>query len=421
MQNSHKIVSLDLGTTKISCIIAEVDEGGVPSIVGVGSCPSKGMRRGVVINIEQTASTINRAVEEAERMAGIEVSAVFAGIAGDHIRSMNSKGVIAISRRGGNISQNEIRQDDVDRVIEAAKAVSIPMDREVIHVIVQQFIVDDQKGIRDPVGQAGVRLEADVHIISGAVTSAQNIYRCIRRAGYSVKDLVLEPLASSYGVLEENEREMGVGMIDLGGGTSDIAIFDNGVIKHTHVMGVGGMLVTSDIAIGLNIPLDQAEELKLKHGVALSSLITEDIFIPLPEFGSRPASKVALTELTKIVHYRMQETFELARDEIMRMLGANYQQKLPAGIILTGGGALLPGTDILAGEIFGFPVQVRGSHGLRGMNSLVKSPIYSTGVGLILYGMKFAGEAADIFQGDESKIFEKILNRMRRWWDEFFT
>ncbi|MBC8203944.1 cell division protein FtsA [bacterium] len=420
MQGSRKIVGLDLGTTKVSCIIAEVDEDGIPSIVGVSSYPAQGMRRGVVINIEQTAATIEKAVAEAERMAGTEVSAVYTGIAGDHIRSINSRGVIAITRRGGNVSQNEIRQDDVDRVVEAAKAVSMPMDREVIHVIVQQFIVDDQKGIKNPVGQAGVRLEADVHIITGAVASAQNVYRCVKRAGITVRDLVLEPLASSYAVLEENERELGVGMIDLGGGTSDIAIFEDGVIKHTHVLAVGGQLVTRDIAIGLNIPLDQAEKLKLEHGLAHPSLVKEDIEIKLPKFGSRPASSIAASELTGIIHFRMREIFEFARDEIIRMLGANYQQKLPAGLILTGGGALLPGTDILAGEVLGFPVQIRGSLGVSGLTSLVDSPVYATGVGLILYGMKFGGDT-DAFLGDESKVFEKILNRMKRWWDEFFT
>lgn len=361
-----------------------------------------------------------KAVELAERMSGAEVNSVYTGIAGDHIRSLSSRGVIAVSRRGMNIADNEIKQEDVDRVIEAAKAVSLPLDREVLHVIPQQFIVDDHKGIKDPVGQAGVRLEADVHIITGAVTSAQNIYRCVKRAGLACSDLVLEPLASSYAVLTESERELGVGMIDLGGGTTDIAIFEDGVIKHTHVLAVGGQLVTRDIAVGLNIPIESAEELKIKFGLAHRDLIRDDTPIELPSFGSRPKSQIALSQLTQIIQFRMQEIFEFARDEVMRMMGVNYHQKLPAGLILTGGGSLIPGSDLVAADIFGFPVQVRGPRGVGGMMNLVDSPIYSTGVGLVLFGAKFI-EHTDVFRGDETKIYEKIISKMRNWVIEFFS
>lgn len=420
MSGVNIIAGLDLGTTKVSVVIAEVSDAGMLSVVGVGSSPAQGMRRGVVVNMDKTVAAIEKAVEEAERIAGVEVSTVYAGIAGDHIRSMNSRGVIAVSRKPGKIAQNEIKPEDVERVIDAAKAVSIPMDREVLHILPQQFIVDDQPGIRDPVGQAGVRLEADVHIITGAVASAQNIYRCVKRAGLSVKDLVLEPLASSFAVLGEDERELGVGMIDLGGGTTDIAIFEEGAIKHTHVLSVGGQLVTRDIAIGLNIPIDHAESIKLKYGLATKSMIKEDIPIALPGFGSRPAGEIMLSEITRIIQFRMEEIFEFARDEVFRMMGPNYHQKLPAGMILTGGGALIPGTDVLAGEIFGFPVQVRGPRGVGGLTSLVENPVFSTGVGLVIYGEKYA-EGADVFRGDDSKIFDKIMSRMRHWWEEHFS
>lgn len=420
MPGSNIFAGLDLGTTKVSVTIAEVSDEGEITIIGVGTSPAQGMRRGVVVNIEQTVSSIEKAIVEAERMAGVEITSVYTGIAGDHIRSLNSRGVIAISRSGGNVAHNEIKPEDVERVLEAAKAVSMPMDREVLHVIPQQFIVDDHKGIKDPVGQAGVRLEADVHIISGAVASAQNIYRCVKRAGISVKDLVLEPLASSYAVLEENERDLGVGMIDFGGGTTDIAIFEEGAIKHTQVLAVGGQLVTRDIAIGLSIPLDQAEELKIKYGIAHPDFLKEDKAIPLPSFGSRPASQVLQSELAQITRFRIQEILEFVRDEIVKMMGPSYFQKLPAGLIITGGGSLTPGTDRLAEDIFGFPVQVRGPRGVKGITKSIESPQFATGVGLILYGIKFSGDA-DVFRGDDTKIFEKIINRMRNWWDEFFS
>ncbi|NQS97814.1 MAG: cell division protein FtsA [candidate division Zixibacteria bacterium] len=417
---SNIITGLDLGTTKVSVIITEVDEYGGLSVVGIGNSPAQGMRRGVVVNIEKTVHAIQTAVEEAERMSGLEITSVYTGIAGDHIRSINSRGVIAISRKGGHIAQNEIKPGDVDRVIDAAKAVSMPLEREVLHVIPQQFIVDEHRGIHDPVGQAGVRLEADVHIITGAVASAQNIYRCVKRAGLVVKDLVLEPLASSYAVLEEDEKELGVGMIDLGGGTTDIAVFQEGAIKHTHVIAVGGQLVTRDIAIGLSIPIEHAERLKREYGLAHSELIKEDTLITLPSFGSRPESEISLSQLTQIIQYRMQEIFEFARDEIMRMMGPNYHQKIPAGIILTGGGALIRGADMIAAEVFGFPVQMRGPGKVRGLSSMVESPIFATGVGLALYGLKYP-RTAEGFGGDDSKIFNKIFNRMKNWWDEFFS
>ena len=417
---SNIITGLDLGTTKVSVIITEVDENGELSVVGIGNSPAQGMRRGVVVNIEKTVQAIQTVVEEAERMSGLEITSVYTGIAGDHIRSINSRGVIAVSRKGGHIAQNEIKPEDVDRVIDAAKAVSMPLEREVLHVIPQQFIVDEHRGIHDPVGQAGVRLEADVHIITGAVASAQNIYRCVKRAGLVVKDLVLEPLASSYAVLEEDERELGVGMIDLGGGTTDIAVFQEGAIKHTHVISVGGQLVTRDIAIGLSIPIEHAERLKKEYGLSHSELIKEDGPITLPSFGSRPESEISLSQLTQIIQYRMQEIFEFARDEVMRMMGPNYHQKIPAGIILTGGGALIPGADMMAAEVFGFPVQIRGPRKAHGLSSMVESPIFATGVGLVMYGLKYP-RTAEGFGGDDSKIFNKIFNRMKNWWDEFFS
>lgn len=416
---TRTIAGLDLGTTKVSVVVAEIGDDGEINVVGIGTYPAKGMRRGVVVNIDKTVSAIEKAVEAAERMSGIEITTVYTGIAGDHIRSINSRGVIAVSRRGNSL-ENEIKQEDVDRVIEAAKAVSLPLDQEVLHVIPQQYIIDDLRGIKDPVGMAGVRLEADVHIITGAVTSAQNIYRCVKRAGITCKDLVLEPLASSLAVLQESEKELGVGMIDLGGGTTDIAVFEDGVIKHTHVLAVGGQLVTRDIALGLNLPIETAEELKIHHGLAHRSVIREDVPIMLPAFGSKPESEIALSQLTQIIQFRMQEIFEFARDEVVRMMGMNYHQKLPAGLILTGGGAMLPGTDAIAAEVFGFPVQVRSPRGVEGMTAQVQNPIFSTAVGLVLYGAKSLG-ANEAFRGDDSKIFGDILKRMKSWVKEFFS
>jgi cell division protein FtsA len=416
MSMNNMVVGLDIGTTKISVIIAESTAEGTANIVGVGYCPSTGMRRGVVVNIDKTTEAIDRAIEEAERMAGVEVASVYAGVAGDHIRSINSKGVIAVSREKGKAHPNEITQRDVDRVIEAAKAVALPMDREVLHVLPQEYIVDDQEGIKDPIGMAGVRLEADVHIITGAVTSAQNIYRCVKRTGISVRDLVLEPLASSYSVLTQDEKELGVGLIDFGGGTTDIAIFYNGSIRHTSVIGFGGEYVTRDIALGLKTPLEQAEIIKLEHGCALESRARNDQVISIPGVGGRSPREVSRGVLASIIQPRVQEIFELALHEIRQ---SGCYDLLTTGIVLTGGGALLEGVDELAEEVTGLPVKVGRPMGLGGLMKAADSPIHSTAVGLVLYGLAH-GDQIDVFRGDDSKVFQKIVRRMKQWFEDFF-
>jgi cell division protein FtsA len=407
---------LDIGTTKVGVIIAEVSPEGAANIVGVGFCPSTGMRRGVVVNIDKTTQSIEKAIEEAERMAGVEVASVYAGIAGDHIRSINSKGVIAVSREKGRTQANEITQQDVERVIEAAKAVALPMDREVLHVLPQEFIVDNQEGVKEPVGMSGVRLEADVHIITGAVTSAQNIYRCVKRTGISVRDLVLEPLASSYAVLTQDEKELGVALLDFGGGTSDLAIFFDGSIRHTSVIGFGGEYVTRDIALGLKTPLEQAESIKLEHGCALESRARDDQIISIPGVGGRPPREVSRGVLASIIQPRIQEIFELALHEIRN---SGCYDLLTTGVVLTGGGALLEGVDELAEEVLGLPVKIGRPDGLGGLMETAGSPVYSTGVGLVLYGITHQDQM-DVFRGDDSKIFQKIFRRMKQWFEDFF-
>ena len=404
------IVGLDLGTTKIATIVAEVDPENNLRVVGVGTSPSDGLRRGVVVNLDKTVQSIVKAVEEAELMAGVKVEAVYAGIAGDHIRSINSKGVIAVSRQG-----NEITKQDVERVIEQAKAVAIPMDREIIHVIPQDFIVDDQHGIRDPVGMSGVRLEAEVHIVTGAVTSAQNIYKSIERAGLRVIDLVLQPLASSLSVLNSDERELGTALLDIGGGTTDLALFFEGSIRHTAVIGLGGNNVTNDIAIGLRTPAAQAELLKKKQGCAMQALVKQDEIIKVPGVGGREEREVSRQVLASIIEPRMEEIFSLSQREIKR---TDYADLLAAGVVLTGGTASMQGMAELAEQIFNLPVRIGYPQGVGGLVDSVKDPIHATGVGLVLYGFQ-EGEGG--FAGvPEGKLFGRILERMKRWFGDFF-
>jgi cell division protein FtsA len=404
------IVGLDLGTTKIATIVAEVDPENNLRVVGVGTSPSDGLRRGVVVNLDKTVQSIVKAVEEAELMAGVKVEAVYAGIAGDHIRSINSKGVIAVSRQG-----NEITKQDVERVIEQAKAVAIPMDREIIHVIPQDFIVDDQHGIRDPVGMSGVRLEAEVHIVTGAVTSAQNIYKSIERAGLRVIDLVLQPLASSLSVLNDDERELGTALLDVGGGTTDLALFFEGSIRHTAVIGLGGNNVTNDIAIGLRTPAAQAELLKKKQGCAMQALVKQDEIIKVPGVGGREEREVSRQVLASIIEPRMEEIFSLTQREIKR---TDYADLLAAGVVLTGGTASMQGMAELAEQIFNLPVRIGYPQGVGGLVDSVKDPIHATGVGLVLYGFQ-EGEGG--FAGvSEGKLFARILERMKRWFGDFF-
>jgi cell division protein FtsA len=410
--DDNVFVGLDIGTTKIACIISELDSSGELKLIGVGVSPSDGLRKGVVVNIDKTVRSIQKAVEEAELMAGVDVDAVWVGVAGDHIRAINSRGVVAISR-----DDNEITESDVLRAIDAAKAVSIPMDREILHVIPQEYVVDDQKGIKDPIGMCGVRLETQVHIITGAVTSAQNIYKSVDKAGLKVIDLVLEPLASCYAVLEKDEKELGVALIDMGGGTTDIAIYFDESIRHTAVVGLGGKNVTSDIAIGIRTPIERAEEIKKQYGCAYSPLVKNNEFISVPGVGGREQREVSRAVLSSIIEPRMEEILSLALREIKR---TEYADMLGAGVVLTGGGSLMDGVQELAEKVFEIPVKLGIPSGFGGLTEAAKSPVHATGVGLCMYGMEQAKnrKGKKNLTGDDN--FKKIFERMKSWVKEFF-
>lgn len=403
------IVGIDLGTTKNCVIIAEVNHDGKIQVVGVGTTPSKGMRRGVVVNIDKTTEAIAEAVYIAEQMAGVKVRDVYVGIAGDHIRSINSRGVIAVSRGRRVGRSNVITEHDIERVIEAARAVALPMDREVLHVIPQNYTVDDETGVKEPVGLYGLRLEADVHIITGAVASAQNIVRCVRRAGMGLRGLVLEPLASSYSVLTEDEKELGVALIDLGGGTADVAVFYEGSIRHTAVIGFGGTNVTLDIAKMLSIPIETAEKVKIEHGCTLPP-DKETKPVNVKTVGNRSTLPIDISELSSIIRPRMEEIFEMVFRELRRV---DCLHLIASGIVITGGGSLLRGTRELATQVFGMPTRTGTPFGLEGLADTVHNPSFATGVGLILYGMKH--EDMVQYEGDETDVFKRILKTFRDW------
>ncbi len=401
------ICALDIGTTKICALIAEVDTHGRLKIIGMGISPSDGMRRGVVINLDRTVHSILRAKEEAERMAGVEIHSVYAGIAGDHIRSVNGRGVVAVAGE-----DHLITLDDKRRVIEAAKAVALPFDREIIHILPQEFIVDDQRGIDDPVGMSGVRLEAEVHIVTGAVTSAQNICRCIERAGMGVHDLVLEPLASSYSTLTDDEKSLGVALLDIGGGTTDIAMFYDSCIRHTAIVGLGGRSITTDLAHGLRTPLEQAELIKVEHGAALALENAREEVIEVPGVGGRPARRVSRQVLVDIIQPRVEEILSLS---LMEMKKSDYFNMMTAGLVLTGGCAMLPGIVELAEEMFNLPAKVGAPNSVNTVTMEVNKPNHATGVGLVLYGYNTKNEDENLISENETHVFDKIADRMRRW------
>ncbi len=405
------IAGLDIGTTKIGCFIAEVNEAGEIKIIGVGTTPSEGLRYGIVVDAEKTVRSIKLAVEKAEEMAGVQVDMVYAGIAGDHIRSINGRGVVAIS--GEN---NEVSPDDVRRVIEAARAVALPLDREVIHILPQEFIVDDQRGIRDPVGMTGVRLEAEVHIVTGAIASAQNIYRCIQKADYSTADLVLEPLASSYAVLTDDEKELGVILVDIGGGTSDIALFYEGCIRHTAVVALGGRNVTNDLAIMLRTPIESAERLKLDYGHALHSEGDKDMVVEVPGVNGRPSRRISKGLLVDIIQPRMVEILTMVYEEVKK---SNYVNLMTTGLVLTGGASLLPGTMELAEEIFNMPVKIGRPGGFTGMVNEAGTPQCATGVGLIQYALAHRNEEEPGFSSEQG-VFDGLLGKFKRLFDRRF-
>jgi cell division protein FtsA len=400
------IVGLDIGTTKICAVVGEVRPDGV-EIIGMGSHPSEGLRKGVVINIENTVNSIKEAVEEAETMAGCEISAVYSGIAGGHIKGFNSHGVIALKER-------EVTKRDIERVIEAASAVAIPMDREVIHTLVQEFIVDDQDGILDPLGMSGVRLEAKVHIVTGAVTSAQNIVKCANRAGLDVCDIILEALASSEAVLSNEERNLGSALIDFGGGTTDMAIFSKGAIKHTSVLALGGDNLTYDIAIGLRTPKMEAEKIKIKYGCGLSSLIGKDEAIEVPGVGGRNPRTLSRQILGEILEPRVEEIFSLIYGDLVR---SGHQDTIRSGVIVTGGSAELQGVTEMAEQIFNTPARVGYPQGIGGLVEVVNKPMYATAVGLIIYGSKHLKKAKK-FRIRDSNIFNRVMGRMKKWFKD---
>jgi cell division protein FtsA len=412
MSRENIIVGLDIGTTKIGCVIAELDSDRNVKIVGVGTSRSEGLRRGVVVNLEKTVVSIGRAIEEAELMAGVEVRNVYAGIAGDHIRSINSHGVIAVSRGGV-----EITRADIGRVVDAAKAVAIPMDREILHILPQEFTVDDQKGIKDPTGMAGIRLEVDVHIVTGAVSSAQNLVKAIQQAGYQVRDLVLEPLASSHGVLTDDERELGVALLDIGGGTTDIALFHEGSIRHTAVIGLGGNSVTNDIAIGLRTPARDAERIKERYGAAVASSVDPDEEIVVPHMAGQGERRVSRELLASIIQPRMEEILSLAKADIKK---TGWHDKVPSGFVLTGGAAALPGTVELAEEILAMPVRIGRPLGVTGLVDSVDEPRFATGVGLVIYGREAGREENRFTGGDDDALWTRVLERMKEWLHDFF-
>jgi cell division protein FtsA len=399
------IVGLDIGTTKMCAVVAELSDDNV-NIIGIGTHPSVGLRKGVVVNIEATVESINKAVREAEMMAGCEISSVYAGIAGGHITGFNSNGIIAIKG-------DDITQADMDRVVEAARAVAIPMDREVIHVLPQEFIVDGEGGIHNPVGMAGVRLEARIHIVTGAVTSAQNIIKCGHKAGLDICDIILEPIASSEAVMTPEEKEVGTGIIDIGGGTTDLAIFAGNNIKHTFVLSLGGNNMTNDISVGLRTPMAEAEKIKLKYGTCVSDKVKNDETIEISDISGRGARKLPRQILAEILEPRVEEIFTLMKREIHR---AGMKDYLSGGIFLTGGASLLDGISEIAESVFELPVRLGTPQRISGLVDVVNSPMYATAVGLVLYGAKHQSKKR--FRIRDANIFNRIMTRMKTWFKE---
>ncbi len=399
------IVGLDIGTTKICAVVGEV-AGDKINIVGIGTHPSIGLRKGVVVNIESTVESIQKAIEEAELMAGCEISSVYAGIAGGHITGFNSRGIVAIKGP-------EVTQQDVDRVIDAARAVAIPMDREVIHVIPQEFMIDEQGGIQNPVGMSGVRLEAKIHIVTGAVTSAHNIVKCANRSGLDVCDIVLEPLASGEAVLTDEEKDLGTALLDLGGGTSDLAIFSGKHIKHTFVLALGGNNLTNDISIGLRASMADAETIKKKYGTCISRNVKADETIDVPGMGGRKPRKLQRQILGEILEPRMEEIFSLIKREIYR---AGMEKIITSGVVLTGGTSLLEGVTDIAESVFDLPTRLGTPRGISGLTDVVNNPMYATGVGLVLYGAR--NQPKKKFRIRDTNIFNRVMTRMKRWFKE---
>jgi cell division protein FtsA len=407
--DENLVVGLDIGTSKVLAIVGEVSANGEVQVIGVGHHPSRGMKKGVVVNIESTVQSIQRAVEEAELMAGCQIQSVYAGIAGSHIRSINSHGTVAIKDK-------EVGPNDVERVIESARALAIPADQKVLHVLPQEFIIDGQEGIREPTGMSGVRLEAKVHIVTGAVSAAQNIVKCVRRCGLEVDDIILEQLASSLSVLTEDEKELGVCMVDIGGGTTDISVFTEGAIRHTCVIPIAGDQVTNDIAVALRTPTANAEEIKKKYGCALTQLAASDESIEVPSVGDRPPRKLARQTLAEVIEPRIEELYGLVLAELRR---SGFEDLIGSGIVLTGGSAKMEGMIDLAEEVFHMPVRLGIPQGVGGLSGVVHNPIYATGVGLV--GAKARGGSRYGFMPPSASVSMKgVLGKMKGWFQGNF-
>ena len=399
------VVGLDIGTSKVVAIVGEVSpEGNEVEIIGIGQHPSRGLKKGVIVNIESTTHSIQRAVEEAELMSGCEINSVYTGIAGSHIRSMNSHGIVAIR-------DSEVTQDDIDRVMDAARAVAIPADQKIIHILPQEFIIDNQEGIREPIGMAGVRLEASVHLVTGAASASQNIIKCVRLCGLEVDDMILEQLASSSAVLTEDEKDLGVCLVDIGGGTTDIAVFNEGAIRHTAVIPIAGDQVTNDIAVALRTPTQYAEAIKIKYACALTQLTNAEEMIEVPSVGARPPRQLARQTLADVVEPRYEELLTLVQAVLRR---SGYEELIAAGIVLTGGSAKMDGVVELAEEVFSMPVRMGYPKHITGLIDVVHNPIHATGVGLLLFGYQYRHERiSDITQ--QTISIKGTFGRMKNW------
>jgi len=406
-KHDQVLVGLDIGTSKIACVVAEAGPDGKVDVIGIGTHPSRGLRKGVVVNIETTVESIRLAVEEAELMAGVDIQSVFTGIAGSHIRGYNSHGVVATKN-------NEVAREDVDRVIDAARAMNIPADQKVLHILPQEYIIDNQDGILEPIGMSGVRLEAKVHVITGAVSSAQNIVKCCNRCDLDVTDMVLEQVASSEAVLMQDEKDIGVVLIDIGGGTTDMAIFLGGSIRHTHVIPIGGDHLTNDLVIGLRTSAREADQLKRKYGACMTSLVPPEDQIEIPSVGGRAPRPMPRQVMAQILEPRVEELFEMIKEELQR---SGFQELAAAGMVLTGGSSLLDGMVELAEEIFDMPVRLGRPQGVGGLVDVVSSPMYATGVGLVLYGQRYRQSSQHISK-TKQHLFSRVWTRMRSWFGD---
>ena len=406
-KKSNVLVGIDIGTTKTIAIVGEVKTTGI-DIIGMGITPAKELRKGGVVNIDSTVEAIKKAVEDAEHMSGCRINSAYVGIAGSHVKGQNSLGIVAVKGR-------EVGEDDLQRALDASKAIAIPVDREILHTLPQNYVVDGQDGIRDPVGMSGVRLEAKVHIVTGAAASIQNVVKSVNRVGLDIEDVVLEQLAASEAILSADEKDLGVALIDIGGATTGMAIFAEGSIKHTATLPVGGNFLTSDIATGLRTPFAEAEKIKLNHGCAMTSMIPKEDVIEVPSVGGREARMVSRQILGRIVEPRMDEILNMALKEIVR---SGYEDLLAAGIVLTGGSSLLPGINEMAEQIFDMPVRLGCPAGIGGLSDVANSPAFAVGVGLIVYGSK--NIPGDSVYRKTGNAFGEYFKTLKKWFLEFF-